>query len=66
LPADAVAGVELRGTPPTVAIRDRLRDAQADRILGDCRAMSVETMAMRHGLDPQREQRLIARSAHGG
>jgi capsid protein len=66
LPADAVAGVELRGTPPTVAIRDRLRDAQADRILVDCRAMSVETMAMRHGLDPQREQRLIARSAHGG
>jgi hypothetical protein len=61
LPAAAAVAVELRGTPPTVAIRDRLRDAQADRILVDCRAMSVETMAMRHGLDPQREQRLIAR-----
>jgi capsid protein len=66
LPAEAAEGVELRGIPPTVALRDRLRDAQADRILLDCRAMSVETMAMRHGLDPEREQRLIARSTGGG
>lgn len=62
LPAEAATAVDLRGIPPSVAIRDRLRDAQADRILVDCRAMSVATMAMRHGLDPEREQRLIARS----
>jgi capsid protein len=61
LPAEAATAVEVRGIPPTVAIRDRLRDAQADRILVDCGAMSVATMAMRHGLDPQREQRLMAR-----
>jgi hypothetical protein len=34
-----------------------LRDAQADQILVRHGAMSVETMAMRHGLDPEQEQR---------
>jgi hypothetical protein len=43
-----------------LAVRDRLRDAQADQILVRNQAMSVQTMAMRHGLDPQREQHLIA------
>ena len=42
-------------SPPTLAVRDRLRDAQADQILLRAGAMSVETMAMRHGLDPDRE-----------
>jgi len=65
LPAEAANAVDLRAIPPTLAVRDRLRDAQADRILMECGAMSVKTMAMRHGLDPERESRLIAIRAGG-
>jgi len=61
LPPDTPQNVEIQGIAPSLAVRDRLRDAQADRILLRSGAMSVETMAMRHGLDPQREAHLIAR-----
>jgi hypothetical protein len=40
-----------------------LQDAQADQILVKNQAMSVETMAARHGLSPDHEQQLIARRA---
>ena len=63
LPSDALAAVEIRGIPPTLAVRDRLKDAQADQILVRNGAMSVQTMAMRNGLDPEQEQRLIRGSA---
>ena len=53
--------VEIRGIPPTLAVRDRLKDAQADQILVRNGAMSVQTMAMRNGLDPEQEQGLIRR-----
>ena len=53
--------MEIRGIPPTLAVRDRLKDAQADQILVRNGAMSVQTMAMRHGLDPEQEQQLIRR-----
>ena len=62
LPRDVLAAVEIRGIPPTLAVRDRLRDAEADRILVRAGAMSVQTMSMRHGLDPQREQQLALQS----
>jgi capsid protein len=55
LPAETLSAVDLRATAPTLAVRDRLRDAQADQILVRAGAMSVQTMAMRHGLDPTRE-----------
>jgi hypothetical protein len=42
-----------------LAVRDRLKDAQADQILVRNGAMSVQTMAMRNGLDPEQEERLI-------
>lgn len=61
LPAEALAAVDIRGIPPTLAVRDRLKDAQADQILVRNGAMSVQTMAMRNGLDPEQEQRLIGR-----
>ncbi|HEY4759681.1 MAG TPA: phage portal protein [Thermoguttaceae bacterium] len=61
LPIEALATVDIRGIPPTLAVRDRLKDAQADQILIRNRAMSVQTMAMRHGLDPEQEQQLIER-----
>ena len=38
--------------PPTLSVRDRLRETQADRILVELGAMSVQTMAQRHGLNP--------------
>ena len=59
LPAEVLGAVEIRGIPPTLAVRDRLKDAQADQILLRNGAMSVQTMALRHGLDPEQEQRLI-------
>jgi capsid protein len=61
LPAEVLDAADIRGIPPTLAVRDRLRDAQADQILLRSGAMSVETMAMRHGLDPEHEQQLIGR-----
>jgi len=55
LPAEALEAVEIRAIPPSLAVRDRLRDAQADQILLRCGAMSSSTMALRHGLDPEEQ-----------
>jgi capsid protein len=63
LPSDALTTIDIRGIPPTLAVRDRLKDAQADQILVRNGAMSVATMALRSGLDPEQEERLIARQA---
>lgn len=57
LSAEVFDSVDVRGISPTLAVRDRLRDAQADQILLRNGAMSVQTMAMRHGLDPEQESR---------
>jgi hypothetical protein len=65
LPAEALGAIEIRGICPTLAVRDRLRDSQADQILLRNGAMSVQTMAMRHGLDPEQEQQLIGRREGG-
>jgi capsid protein len=62
LPPEAVAAVAIRGIPPTLAVRDRLKDAQADQILLRNGAMSIPTMALRHGLDPEQELHLRGRS----
>jgi len=61
LPIDSLVAVDIRGIPPTLAVRDRLKDAQADQILVRNGAMSVATMALRGGLDPEQEERLIGR-----
>jgi capsid protein len=63
LPSEALLAVDIRGIPPSLAVRDRLKDAQADQILVRNGAMSVATMAMRSGLDPEQEERLIAGQA---
>ena len=59
LPTDALVAIDIRSIPPSLAVRDRLKDAQADQILVRNGAMSVATMAMRSGLDPEQEERLI-------
>jgi hypothetical protein len=61
LSPEALAAVEIRGTPPRLAVRDRLKDAQADQILVRNGAMSIPTMAARHGLEPEQEEQLIRR-----
>ncbi len=62
LPAEAMIDVDIRGIPPTLAVRDRLKEAQADQILVRNGAMSVDTMALRNGLDPEHERQMIAHS----
>jgi capsid protein len=59
LPREVLSAVEIQAVPPSLAVRDRLKEAHADEILLRSGVMSVETMALRHGLDPDREQRLI-------
>jgi capsid protein len=60
LPPEAIDEVDIEGIPPSLAVRDRLKDAQADQILVRNGAMSPQTLGLRHGLDAQKEQRLIA------
>jgi capsid protein len=59
LAREAISEVDIEGIPPSLAVRDRLKDAQADQILVRNGAMSPQTMAVRHGLDAAKEQRLI-------
>jgi len=59
LPTETLTALDLQAIPPTLAVRDRLREAQADQILVRNGAMSRQTMAMRHGLDAEKEEELI-------
>ena len=56
LAEETLASIEIQATPPTLAVRDRLRETQADQILVRNGAMSVATMSARNGLEPQRER----------
>lgn len=58
LPADTLRRVAIHAIPPILAVRDRLEEARADEILYKLGVLSKETLAMRYGLDPQREQKL--------
>ena len=60
IPPELLHDIDLQAIPPTLAVRDRLKEAQADAILVRSGAMSPQTMAMRHGLDPDRERQLLA------
>jgi len=59
LPEAVMDRVTIQGFPPSLAVRDRLKEAKADEILLRSGAMSRETMAVRHGLDPAKEQTLL-------
>ncbi len=65
LAPEARTAVEIQAVMPSLAVRDRLKDTQADQILVRNGAMSVQTMAMRHGLEPDREQGLMGRGEKG-
>lgn len=58
LPAEALTSLDVQAIPPTLAVRDRYKEALADQILVRNNAMSTQTMSMRHGLDADREQQL--------
>jgi hypothetical protein len=62
LPAEALTTTDIQAIPPTLAARDRYKEALADQILVRNKAMSTQTMAMRHGLDPDREGQLISQA----
>jgi len=52
LPVDVLQQVTIKAVPPSLVVRDRLREAQADAILFRCGALSRETLALRHSLEP--------------
>jgi hypothetical protein len=58
LDAAALELIDIEVQPPKVAVRDRLEEAQVDEILVRNGAMSVDRMALRHGLDPEVERGL--------
>lgn len=60
-PAEAAA-VELKLTPPPVAVRDRLSEAQADAVYFDRGAFSVRELCRRGQADPDQMERERARS----
>lgn len=59
LPREALDAVDIQAVAPSLAVRDRLKEAQADQILLRNGVLSAQTMAVRHGLDPDKEQALI-------
>jgi capsid protein len=61
LPPESLDAVEIQALPPSLAVRDRLKETQADQILLRNGVMSTDTMATRHDLDPEKERRLMAR-----
>ncbi|MBN2022481.1 MAG: phage portal protein [Pirellulales bacterium] len=60
LPREALASVSIQAIPPTLAVRDRLKETQADQILLRNGVLSRQTMALRHELDPEEERRLLS------
>ena len=51
LPRETPAAVTVQATPPNLAVRDRLREVQADQILVRNGAMTAEMMGRRHGVE---------------
>ena len=56
LPAQALADVEIQVEPPTLAVRDVLKEVQADLLLLGQRIMSPQTVSGRNSLDYEQEQ----------
>ncbi len=61
LPVDTLRKISIHAIPPILAVRDRLNEAKADEILFNLGVLSKQTLAMRYGLDPQRENSLQCR-----
>jgi capsid protein len=57
LTADQIERLELRITPPPLAVRDRYADALADAVYFDRGAISLQELARRDRVDPQQMRR---------
>ena len=60
LPSDVAASVEIQVSPPSLAVRDRLKEAQVFRIEHESGILSRQTWSQRSGLDYDQEQANIA------
>lgn len=58
LPSDTLRRISIHAIPPILAVRDRFQEAKADEILYNIGVLSKQTLAMRYGLNPQREEQL--------
>jgi capsid protein len=56
LPHEALTRVEIQASPPTLAVRDALKEAQAFRIEYQSGILSPQTWSQRRGLDYDQEQ----------
>jgi capsid protein len=64
LPSEARDVVEIQIMPPSVRVRDRLRETQVDRIASAHGILSPQTWSQHLGLDYEQEQKNLA--MHGG
>ncbi len=63
LSAEAVDVIEIQASPPTLAVRDQLEEAQAFRIECQMGILSPQTWSQRRGLDYDQEQANLAAHA---
>jgi hypothetical protein len=56
LPIEALEQIEIQAEPPNLAVRDVLKEVQADLLLVGQRIMSPQTAASRNSLDYDQEQ----------
>ncbi|MEX0979265.1 MAG: phage portal protein, partial [Pirellulales bacterium] len=56
LPGEALTAIEIQASPPTLEVRDPLKEAQAFRIEYQCGILSPQTWSQRRGLDYDQEQ----------
>jgi capsid protein len=56
LPGEALASIEIQVSPPTLEVRDPLKEAETFRIEYECGILSPQTWSQRRGLDYDQEQ----------
>jgi capsid protein len=65
LPEGVHQQVVIDGEAPTVAVRDRLKEVQADQLLLTMQLVSPQTIAARYGYDYSQERKLIDQAETG-
>ena len=56
LPGEALTAIEIQVSPPTLEVRDPLKEAETFRIEYECGILSPQTWSQRRGLDYDQEQ----------
>lgn len=65
LPAEVTDAIEIQAGPPTLEVRDALKEAEAFRIELECGILSPQTWSQRRGLDYDQEQANFRQHADG-